>query len=812
MTTRPRWIAAALAALFLLAAAPAARAGLSTWSSLPGLTAANNASWVRVYTTGTPPTTIYAGTEGDGVFESLTDGATWAPFSGGLSGAALNIRTIYVSSGKVYAGTTQGLWSTPASSSGGAWTPVAQGPEPDPAHPTRLNQAVQGVISLTAGPMLAGTVSEGVFRSTDSGQTWSPPADGNGMPEGETVWSFASFANFVWAATSDGIYRSADQGATWSLASDGIPESATTLSVFPDGTIPTIYYAATASDGLYRTIDGGITWQPMNYADFNGGTIHAIQQFAGATQTRLYTATSNGFWVATTPNIKVPGPGGSLQVPGPVVWRHDTEAGLGNNTIMWALTGFRTTPGTLLAGTQSNGGYALTFQPPANSGQAADLPSWLAQPILPLKVGTVLVGTPGTWTGTPQIDYAYQWQQCATSVGSCTDIDGATDSLYTLAPGDLNKYIRVVVTATNDFPSFSLIKASSAIHGTVGAKPGPLPGDTQQSGPSITVTPADDQFLPTEGDTLTASGWLFNPVADNTGFQWFRCDENGDNCNEIAGAKSVSYIPTFDDEGLKLRVEVKGSNANGTATLPISGPTNQIIPLPAKDLTPPTLSGKPFVGATLVGGVGTWQSPRTTYERRWESCEPDGSACSPILNASSAAYIPTAADVGMRLRMHVSADVNSAQQLPYPVDAYTPLTDVVAYRPGTAPPPPPGTTPPPVPEPGVPAVSKPKLSHGKVVFTISGPGSVTLLLQRGVAGHLKKGHCVAGKTKKHKCTKYSTKAKIVRTATKAGQIAIALPKKVHGHKLPRGRYRAVVTPADAAGHTGKAQTLALVLR
>ncbi|MCW3065098.1 MAG: hypothetical protein JWN32_2270, partial [Solirubrobacterales bacterium] len=689
-TTRITRAAAGLAALclILLLGAGSARAGFSSWSSLPGLTAAGGADWVRVYATGTPPTTIYAGTEGDGVFQSVTDGVGWAPFSGGLPAGGKNIRTLYVSSGKVYAGTTAGLFSTPASSSGGAWTPVAQGPEPDPAHATRLNQAVQAVISLTAGPMLAGTVSEGVFRSTDSGQTWSPPADGNGMPEGNTVWGFASFANFVWAATSDGIYRSANQGATWSLASDGIPSSATTLSIFPDSKVPTIYYAATAGDGLYRTIDGGITWQPMNFADFNGGTIHAIQQFAGNTQTRLYTATSNGFWVATTPNIKVPGPAGALQVPEPVVWRHDTEAGLGSNTIMWALSSFTTTPGTLLAGTQSNGGYAMTFQPPANSGQPADVPSWLAANILALKVGTALVGTSGNWSGTPQIDYAYQWQRCATNSGSCSDIAGATDQVYTLVAADQGKYIRDVVTASNDFPSFSLIKASSAIRGPVGAQPGPLPGDNQQSGASISVTPSADQFLPTEGDTLTAANWLFNPAADNTGFQWFRCDTNGNNCTEIPGAKSVSYVTTFDDEALKLRVEVKGTNANGTATLPISGPTNQIIPLPAQDLAPPTLTGAPFVGANLVGGVGTWKSPRTTYARQWESCEPDGTACSPVQGATSAGYVPTAGDVGQRLRMHVSADVNPAQQLPLAVDAYTPLTGVVAYRPGSAPPPP----------------------------------------------------------------------------------------------------------------------------
>jgi hypothetical protein len=113
----------------------------------------------------------------------------------------------------------------------------------------------------------------------------------------------------------------------------------------------------------------------------------------------------------------------------------------------------------------------------------------------------------------------------------------------------------------------------------------------------------------------------------------------------------------------------------------------------------------------------------------------------------------------------------------------------------------------------VPTVSKPKLSHGKFVFRISGPGSVTLRLQHGVAGHLNKGRCATGKKNPRQgCTKYSTRAKIVRTVANAGRIAIPRPKKAHGSRLPRGHYRAVVTPADAAGHTGKSRTLAFLLR
>ncbi|MCW3065306.1 MAG: hypothetical protein JWN32_2478, partial [Solirubrobacterales bacterium] len=123
----------------------------------------------------------------------------------------------------------------------------------------------------------------------------------------------------------------------------------------------------------------------------------------------------------------------------------------------------------------------------------------------------------------------------------------------------------------------------------------------------------------------------------------------------------------------------------------------------------------------------------------------------------------------------------------------------------------PGPGPPP-PAPGVPALSKPRLSNGKVVFTLSSPGSVTLLLQRAVAGHRTHGHCVAGKKRTHKCTAYTTVAKIVRSGLAAGGVSITLPKKVHGHKLKRGKYHVVVTPASATGKAGTSRTLALVLR
>jgi hypothetical protein len=112
---------------------------------------------------------------------------------------------------------------------------------------------------------------------------------------------------------------------------------------------------------------------------------------------------------------------------------------------------------------------------------------------------------------------------------------------------------------------------------------------------------------------------------------------------------------------------------------------------------------------------------------------------------------------------------------------------------------------------GVPSVSKLKLSRGRIVFTISGAGVATLRLQRGAAGAMRHGRCTAGSGKGRPCTRYSTKVRIVRAVAKARRVAIPVPRRVRGHRLPYGRYRAMVTPANAAGRTGSSRTLGLVI-
>jgi hypothetical protein len=75
------------------------------------------------------------------------------------------------------------------------------------------------------------------------------------------------------------------------------------------------------------------------------------------------------------------------------------------------------------------------------------------------RAGERLEASPGTWSGTAPISFAYRWQRCSGSV--CRTIPGATGTAYTLAGPDVGERLRVVVLAGNWVSSVSQAVSSS---------------------------------------------------------------------------------------------------------------------------------------------------------------------------------------------------------------------------------------------------------------------------------------------------------------------------------------------------------------
>ena len=135
---------------------------------------------------------------------------------------------------------------------------------------------------------------------------------------------------------------------------------------------------------------------------------------------------------------------------------------------------------------------------------------------------------------------------------------------------------------------------------------------------------------------------------------------------------------------------------------------------------------------------------------------------------------------------------------------------------------PPAPSPPPRPEPNQPPGAAPVPTDGhvrvpavsKLRLPTAGSSSRCQARDRRRCGSSDRSPAIVRRSPQVAATALATRpgARIARTVANAGRISIAMPKRIHGHRLPRGRYRAMVTPADRAGRTGNSRTLAVVMR
>jgi len=96
-------------------------------------------------------------------------------------------------------------------------------------------------------------------------------------------------------------------------------------------------------------------------------------------------------------------------------------------------------------------------------------------------VGEELSASNGTWTGGAST-FAYQWQRCDSTGGSCGNVTDATSRVYGVRSADVGHTMRVVVTARNE--SGSRGTATSDQTSTVRAAGGTVPA-AQNKAPSI---------------------------------------------------------------------------------------------------------------------------------------------------------------------------------------------------------------------------------------------------------------------------------------------------------------------------------------
>lgn len=129
--------------------------------------------------------------------------------------------------------------------------------------------------------MYAASAGGGIWKSTDSGVTWTPKSDGWKFLHSTTIAVSPTDPNLVIAGTGDyhgffsaqtfGVMRSTDGGTTWSNVGVAQMGDKIISKIVFDPNDPNIVLA-TAGRGstmgdIYRSTDGGLTWSNTNAAD-----------------------------------------------------------------------------------------------------------------------------------------------------------------------------------------------------------------------------------------------------------------------------------------------------------------------------------------------------------------------------------------------------------------------------------------------------------------------------------------------------------------------------------------------------------------
>jgi photosystem II stability/assembly factor-like uncharacterized protein len=232
------------------------------------------------------PTTLYVGVNGDGL-KSRDGGRTWSSLWGPLPQPRAKEA------------------HEPDSLVGYGVAPFKDVAHPSPQHPI-FSLAIDPHVPTT---LYAGT-SEGVWKSTDGGLTWSAMNAGlrslfpDTMPFDPLVLHLVldPITPTTLYASINGIVKSADGGKSWTVLKGRWPANYEIEALALDPKTPTTLYVAVDMAGLFKSTDGGQHWTAINKGlplDFEKGdnaslTITDIA-IDPRTPTTLYVvASSNG--------------------------------------------------------------------------------------------------------------------------------------------------------------------------------------------------------------------------------------------------------------------------------------------------------------------------------------------------------------------------------------------------------------------------------------------------------------------------------------------------------------------------------------
>jgi photosystem II stability/assembly factor-like uncharacterized protein len=212
---------------------------------------------------------IFVATNGHYLYTAAPTGGSWIirDASSGLNSAYIN--DIIHNGSTVFAGTSNGVFRS--SDNGVTWTAANNG----------LTGGVSAMAYTSSGDILAGTYFAGIFISSDNGNSWLPM--NNNLPSFRINALFSTLTNYFSSLGYFGVLRSPAGGNNWELKNTGLRNSyINSLDVNTSGDL----FAASSGDYVWRSADNGNSWEKID----NGLATNAFNRILVTSNGDLFAA------------------------------------------------------------------------------------------------------------------------------------------------------------------------------------------------------------------------------------------------------------------------------------------------------------------------------------------------------------------------------------------------------------------------------------------------------------------------------------------------------------------------------------------
>ena len=241
------------------------------------------------------------------------------------------------------------------------------------------------------------------------------------------------------------------------------------------------------------------------------------------------------------------------------------------------------------------------------------------------RTGETLTSSRGSWTSSPSVSttYTYQWKRASTVGGTYNNITSATDRTYDLTDSDIDKFIKVAVTATNGIGSSSAV-LSAATSVVVDLTDSVVPTVTASVGTAAGFSFSISNYSANYTYVLTTTKGSVSRLVDDVTVTGLTAGESATVTIAVTrsgykpasktatGSASIATTTTTAAPALSISIQAPATTvAQGQATVATVAPTTTTLPvLAANGLPIPTTTTSTTIAPARSRTVVTTTLPR----------------------------------------------------------------------------------------------------------------------------------------------------------------------------------------------------------